>query len=642
MKLFARPAWLIVAALIAAGIAVWKRGSGSRSPEGTAPAPFVYRPSTAERLFARIAIWIDQKVGWYNLPLPLGVAVIVGERITLRAENLHDTSSLPSIPQPEPAPPSTDYRTARTADGSFNDLQLPRMGSYGTRFGRNVPNGETRPEELPSIMEPSPRLVSQELLTRESLVEATTLNMLAAAWIQFMIRDWLSHGPGDPNNAWQVPLPPGDTWPQDPMLIPRTIADATRPPNAGAPPTYVNLESPWWDASQIYPKELYVEGSPLRVQLRTGVDGKLVISPQGLLPTPILTLLGQQPGWWLGLGLMFTLFALEHNSICDRLRAEYPSWTDDELFNRARLINAALIAKIHTVEWTPAIISHPTTRYALRANWWGLEGEVLHRAFGRLSKSDIISGIPGSDTDHHSAPYSLTEEFVAVYRMHPLIRDEYSFRRAADDANIHEAYAFDQITDVGANQIMEEVGLQDLLYSFGTLHPGAITLHNFPKLLQSFRRPDGRVIDLASIDIMRTRELGVPRYIRFRELMHMRPIRTFEELTDNPAWAAQLKEVYEGRLDRVDLMPGMFAERRPVGFGFSDTAFRIFILMASRRLKSDRFLTRDFTPEVYTPAGMNWLRDNSMSTVLLRHFPGLRPALRGVENAFAPWQATRG
>ena len=41
-----------------------------------------------------------------------------------------------------------------------------------------------------------------------------------------------------------------------------------------------------------------------------------------------------------------------------------------------------------------------------------------------------------------------------------------------------------------------------------------------------------------------------------------------------------------GDVDRVDLMVGMFAEDLPEGFGFSDTAFRVFILMASRRLKS--------------------------------------------------------
>jgi hypothetical protein len=88
------------------------------------------------------------------------------------------------------------------------------------------------------------------------------------------------------------------------------------------------------------------------------------------------------------------------------------------------------------------------------------------------------------------------------------------------------------------------------------------------------------------------------------------------------------------------LTVGLFAERFPKGFGFSDTAFRIFVLMASRRLNSDRFFTRDFTPEVYTPVGMQWIDDNTMSTVLLRHFPDLAPALRGVNNAFAPWSRT--
>src|SRR5215210_5120603 len=57
------------------------------------------------------------------------------------------------------------------------------------------------------------------------------------------------------------------------------------------------------------------------------------------------------------------------------------------------------------------------------------------------------------------------------------------------------------------------------------------------------------------------------------------------------------------------------------GFGFSDTAFRIFVLMASRRLNSDRFFTEDYTPEVYTQAGLDWIDDNDMSTVLLRHYP---------------------
>ena len=60
--------------------------------------------------------------------------------------------------------------------------------------------------------------------------------------------------------------------------------------------------------------------------------------------------------------------------------ADYPDLDDEELFQRARLINAALMAKIHTVEWTPAVIGHPTTRLGMRANWYGLAGRAAAQA----------------------------------------------------------------------------------------------------------------------------------------------------------------------------------------------------------------------------------------------------------------------
>jgi hypothetical protein len=85
----------------------------------------------------------------------------------------------------------------------------------------------------------------------------------------------------------------------------------------------------------------------------------------------------------------------------------------------------------------------------------------------------------------------------------------------------------------------------------------------------------------------------------------------------------------------------MLAEPLPDGMAFGDTAFRVFILMASRRLNSDRFFTTDFTPEVYSPVGMEWIRDNTMVSVLLRHFPALAPALLHAKNAFWPWNTVR-
>jgi hypothetical protein len=73
---------------------------------------------------------------------------------------------------------------------------------------------------------------------------------------------------------------------------------------------------------------------------------------------------------------------------------------------------------------------------------------------------------------------------------------------------------------------MDEIAMTDLLYSFGTLHPGVVVLHNFPRFLQEFERPDGHFQDLAATDILRSRELGLPRYNDFRRLLHLRRSRS--------------------------------------------------------------------------------------------------------------------
>jgi hypothetical protein len=376
--------------------------------------------------------------------------------------------------------------------------------------------------------------------------------------------------------------------------------------------------------------------------VRTFLGGKLRLTADGGIPLPEDPAVDptRVPGWWTGLGMLVTLFVREHNAVCDRLAAEYPYWDDEELFQRARLVVAALLAKIHTVEWTPAIISHPTTVVALRANWYGLAGERIARTFGRLSDREVVSGIPGAATEHYGVPFALTEEFTSVYRMHPLLPDDFDIRAVDGDRPL-AALAFPELAGPHSRDIAARFGLPDLFYSFGTTHPGAVVLRNFPRSLQSFQRPDGKVVDLAATDIVRIRELGVPRYCEFRRLVHLEAPRSFADLTDDAGLAADLADLY-GDVERVDLMVGLFAERRPAGFAFSDTAFRIFVLMASRRHNSDRFFTRDFRPEVYSPAGLAWVRDNDMRTVLLRHLPQLRPALRGVDNAFAPWARTAG
>ena len=574
-------------------------------------------------------------IPWHKLPTPLALLQLIQFRDRLREQNLRDTSHIPDrnkLPKPSPSPDNR-HLVARTADGSYNDLQHPEMGMAGTRLGRNVPLQDARVDE-PKLLTPNPRTVSRVLLKRDRFIPAEILNLHAASWIQFQTHDWFTHGNNQPDNNFSIP----DTDSDD-LEVPKTLKDPTRDDDNSNPATFINHVTHWWDASQLYGSDEETIDS-----LRSHQDGKMSIEDNGFLPLDpnlnieIVGFPGSVGSWWTGLSMLHTLFVKEHNSICDRLKQIYPEWNDGQLFDKARLINAALLAKIHTVEWTPAILPNPTTQIAMNINWWGILGQSGKQIVDGLSESEVLNGIVGSPTDHHAAPYSLTEEFVSVYRMHPLIPDEFDFYNHSNGEYL-TAKQFPEVFGRSTRDFMESVAIEDLWYSFGMMHPGALTLHNYPNFLRTLDKEDGSgAFDLAAVDILRDRERGVPRYNRFRQLLGKDPVKSFAEITSNPQWQQELREIYYDDLDRVDLMVGLFAEDLPEGFGFSDTAFRVFILMASRRLKSDRFFTKDYRAEIYTQFGLDWIEHNSFLSVIRRHYPELAPALYGVKNGFQPWQ----
>ncbi|MFT6328865.1 MAG: hypothetical protein ACJAYN_000792 [Bermanella sp.] len=584
-------------------------------------------------------------IPWHKLPTPLALVNLLIFRNDLREHNLHDTAEIPNKPKQD-VKFKSEYRYARSPDGSFNDLSDAAMGASETRFGRNFPLGKVWPETGEALMTPNPIAIADEILERKQFQPAATLNVIAAAWIQFQNHEWFNHKLYQPSDLVpdeekyiDIDVPVGSKWPDGKMRILRTKPDDTRDQETtkDMPPTYLSEETHWWDGSQIYGSSLKTEkklrsykGGKLKLEEVNG-EQRLPDDPQkkGVDQT------GFSNNYWLGLSLLHTLFSAEHNAICDALARDYPSWDDQRIFVAAKLINGALMAKIHTVEWTPGILAHPALQIGMEANWWGLVGERLTSMLGRISSSEAVSGIPGSAVDHHGAPYYLTEEFTSVYRLHPLIPDDYDLYNL--EGKKIETTDFTSIQGTSTRAVLDKHGMVNSFYSLGIANPGAIVLDNFPKSLRNFKRPDGATLDLAALDIMRDRERGVPRYNDFREMLRMPRAKSFKALTSNKSWQERLEKLYDGDVDRVDLMIGMYAEDLPAGFGFSDTAFRIFILMASRRLKSDRFFTTDFTEEVYTKTGMRWIADNGFASVVTRHHPELGPCLQNLSNPFSPW-----
>jgi hypothetical protein len=566
----------------------------------------------------------------------------------------------------------------RTADGSWNNLKDPKEGAARTRFLSNVRLSAIQPETSARSQEPNPREVSLKLLARPDgddgqpeMAIVQFLNLLAASWIQFMNHDWINHGDTQPDDFITVALDKDDPararYLQDNLKIGKTQADPTRDagPKEPSATSFINEVTHWWDGSQIYGSD-----QDTQTRLRSRDIGKMELC-NDLLPVESITDVVQpdtktaEPGtkaaepdtgvedagfrrnWWVGLTMLHTLFVREHNAICDMLHEAYPSWDDNRLFNVARLINAAVMAKIHSVEWTPAILPNQALETGLNSNWYGLLTYKLRKGKARKTLSDVnirnpeLGGIVGNPINQHHSAFGLTEEFVEAYRLHSLLPETLEVRLRGQKA-IEEEVPLPATRQHGSVRLTTKYAMSDLFYSFGNQHPGALALNNYPRFMQELSVAGKAFLDMGTVDIVRARERGVPRYNAFRRELGLNPINSFDDLTDCPDLRKKLKSVYKDKVEDLDLLIGTLAEgHRPTGFGFGETVFQIFIVSASRRLQADRFYTDDYNEDIYTPEGLRWIDRTDLKTVILRHYPELADTgLANIKNAFEPWDET--
>jgi hypothetical protein len=593
--------------------------------------------------------------------------------------------------------------------------------------------------------------------------KAPFFNVLAAYWIQFMTHDWFSHLE-EGHNAPQYmkvgcatklvdnvenPLTPDDIAklgcrPEDEIdngyvaqdTPPDTFSAAGQTKMARAPKTMRNTNTAWWDASQLYG---FDDTSRQRVKRDPADAAKLLIEPMagqpgpGYLPVfspsdPInpewsgQEASGFPDNWTVGLSFLHNLFAREHNSIVAEFRRvaaekpgadsglrdpanpkqviRYKDVTPGQLFEIARLVVAAEIAKIHTIEWTPQLLYNDPLYIGMNGNWNGLLGtsdkllskalsNVVTESFGKskdVAKEtqwySVFASGPGifglgskvhgyditnpkytnGGVNHFGSPFNFPEEFVSVYRLHPLVPDLLEYRDLSGDPNkIVKRIPVVETFQGKATSFTHSMGLANWGLTLGRQRLGLLTLHNSPLFLQNLKlgRLDSptQQIDVVALDIIRDREHGVPRFNEFRRQYGLRQLTSFDDFMDpgvtpgskdqddQRAAVQTLRELYgqhvcdaskvitDAQLDEhgkriddclghpdgtlvdniedVDTAVGYLAEyRRPHGFAISETQFVVFILNASRRLFSDRFFTSSFRPEFYSTLGVNWVNNN--------------------------------
>ena len=304
--------------------------------------------------------------------------------------------------------------------------------------------------------------------------------------------------------------------------------------------------------------------------------------------------------WTIGMSFLHNLFAREHNSFVDEFRKQaaqtpnadcglrnpsdpkqvirYKDVTPDELFEVARLVVAAEIAKIHTTEWTPQLLYNEPLYKGMNANWNGLLGDrrpdvskalsdivvqelrhVHRRRQSRRSGTRSSPPAPASSAsaaqvhgyditepdsinggvNHFGSPFNFPEEFVTVYRLHPLVPDLIEYRDLHKDPNkIVEKVAVIDTFEGKATDAMRTGGMANWGLSMGRQRLGLLTLHNHPQFMQNLKMPrldsPTQQIDLAALDIIRDREHGVPRFNEFRRQYGLRQLTSYDDFMDQP------------------------------------------------------------------------------------------------------------
>ena len=354
-----------------------------------------------------------------------------------------------------------------------------------------------------------------------------------------------------------------------------------------APKTTTNQITAWWDASQIYGHD---ELSQKRVKRDPDDPAKLALPNNylPLLPPPCpnpdaadcitqMQWAGQESvgfpsNWSIGMSFYHNLFAREHNYFVDYFRKQqqktpeadsglrnpenpqqviaYEDVTDEELFQAARLVVAAEIAKIHTIEWTTQLLYNEPLFMGMNANWNGLfelepsrvgqalraavvyEDSLLSRISAKLARrysntedegkhgpvySIAASGagifglgnkrIEGllwwkddkwsldNDADvngginHFGSPFNFPEEFPSVYRLHPLLPDLIEYREKESPNAIKSKVAIINTARGKATGHMQTRGLDNWALSMGRQRLGLLHLRNHPHFLQNLPMP---------------------------------------------------------------------------------------------------------------------------------------------------------
>jgi peroxidase len=247
-----------------------------------------------------------------------------------------------------------------------------------------------------------------------------------------------------------------------------------------------------------------------------------------------------------------TLWMRNHNRIARELSKFHGSWTDEQIFQRARQINIAQFEQIVMYEWLPLQIGNVISTYqGYDPNKTPEVSNEFNAAGFRFGHSQTNNQIQTIDVNGKVTSFPLLTAFGAPH--------------------INSGSDVDSIVRGDTQLIAEKVDTNVVFDLRNALFP-----------------PAGVGFDLYSANIQRGRDRGLADYNQVRASVGLERVTSFSQITSNSELASNLENLYH-TVEDIDLLVGLFSEDPVAPSGAGITIQKLVGEQFARLRDSDSF-----------------------------------------------------
>lgn len=532
----------------------------------------------------------------------------------------------------------------RSIDGTCNNLQHPHWGGSLTGFRRilppmyengfSMPIGWTKGKLYHGYPKPSARLVSTSVISTAVITPDDTITHMVMQWGQFLDHD-LDHAiPSVSSESWDgvdckktceyaAPCYPIEVPPNDPRVTNRRCIDLVRSSaicgsgmtsvffDSIQPREQINQLTSYIDASQVYGyttqfsrdlRNLTSEDGLLRIGVHfpkqksmlpfaaptDGIDCRRDISESNVNCFVAGDIRVNEQ---IGLTAMHTLWLREHNRIAGELKELNPHWDGETVYQEARKIVGAQMQHITYKQWLPNVLG--PRGMELLGEYKGYDPTINPSISNEFATAALRFG----HTLINPILHRLNETFEPITQGH---------------LPLHKAF-------FAPWRLVYEGGVDPLLRGMYSV-PAKLKLPtenlNTELTEKLFLTAHAVALDLAAINIQRSRDHGIPGYNEYRKTCNLTVAETFDDLKSeisSDVVRAKLKELY-GHPGNIDIFVGGILEDQIEGARIGPL-FRCILIEQFRRLRDgDRHWYEN--PSTFKPEQFSQIKLASLGRVL--------------------------